>query len=90
MTRPRYSFRPSLQNADHRQAWALLQAVPEGGKSAFLMKAILDSARQETLEATLRRVLREELKTVPSQPVRQPEEAIPQEMMGFLGSLLEE
>ena len=71
MTRPRYSFRPNLQNADHRQAWALLQAVPEGGKSAFL-------------------VLREELKTVPSQPVRQPEEAIPQEMMGFLGSLLEE
>ena len=86
MTRPRYSFRPNLQNADHRQAWALLQAVPEGGKSAFLVKAILDSARQETL----RRVLREELKTVPSQPVRQPEEAIPQEMMGFLGSLLEE
>ncbi len=65
MTRPRYSFRPNLQNADHRQAWALLQAVPEGGKSAFLVKAILDSARQETLEATLRRVLREELKTVP-------------------------
>jgi len=27
---------------------------------------------------------------VPSQPIPQQEEAIPQEMMGFLGSLLEE
>ena len=37
-----------------------------------------------------RRVLREELQAVPSQPVKQQEDAIPQEMMGFLGSLLEE
>ena len=83
-------FRPNLQNEDHRQAWALLQAVPEGQKSAFLVKAILNSARQDTLESTLRRMLREELKAVPSQPVPQQEEAIPQEMMGFLGSLLGE
>ena len=34
--------------------------------------------------------LREELKAVPSQPIPQQEEAIPQEMMGFLGSLLGE
>ena len=54
-------FRPNLQNEDHRQAWALLQAVPEGQKSAFLVKAILDSARQDALESTLRRILREEL-----------------------------
>ena len=83
-------FRPNLQNEDHRHAWALLQAVPEGQKSAFLVKAILDSARQDTLESTLRRILREELQTVPSQPIPQQEEAIPQEMMGFLGSLLGE
>ena len=83
-------FRPNLQNEDHRRAWALLQAVPEGQKSAFLVKAILDSARQDALESTLRRVLQEELKAVPSQPIPQQEEAIPQEMMGFLGSLLEE
>lgn len=76
-------FRPNLQNEDHRQAWALLQAVPEGQKSAFLVKAILNSARQDTLESTLRRILREELQTVPSQPVQQPEEAIPPEMLGF-------
>ena len=46
-------FRPNLQNEDHRRAWALLQAVPEGQKSAFLVKAILDSARQDALESTL-------------------------------------
>lgn len=64
--------------------------MPEGQKSAFLVEAILESERKETLEATLRRILREELKAVPSQPVKQLEEAIPQEMMGFLGSLLDE
>ena len=52
-------FRPNLQNEDHRQAWVLLQAVPEGQKSAFLVKAILNSARQDTLESTLRRILRD-------------------------------
>ena len=76
-------FRPNLQNEDHRQAWVLLQAVPEGQKSAFLVKAILDSTRQDALESALRRILREELQAVPSQPVRQPEEAIPPEMLGF-------
>ena len=83
-------FRPNLQNEEHRRAWEILQAVPEGQKSAFLVRAILESAQQDVLEATLRRILREELKSVRSQPVEQPEVSIPQEMMGFLGSLLEE
>ena len=73
-------FRPNLQNEDHRRAWALLQAVPDGQKSAFLVKAILDSARQDALESTLRRILREELQAVPSQPVQQPEKTIPPEI----------
>ena len=90
MTRPLYMFRPNLQNEDHRKAWEILQAVPEGQKSAFLVRAILATEQQRELEATLRRVLREELKAVPAQPVQQPEEAIPQEMLGFLGSLLGE
>lgn len=59
-------------------------------KNAFLVQVILATEQQRELEATLRRVLREELKAVPSQPVQPPEEAIPQEMMGFLGSLLGE
>lgn len=59
-------------------------------KNAFLVQAILEHEEKEALESTLRRVLREELQSVPSQPVQQPEEAIPLEMMGFLGSLLGE
>lgn len=88
MSRPLFMFRPNLQNEDHRRAWALLQAVPEGQKSAFLVKAILATEQQRELEATLRRILREELQAVPSQPVRQPEEAIPPEMLGFLNFAL--
>ena len=86
MTRPRFSFRPNLRNEEHRRAWAALQAVPEGQRSAFLVQAILQSVRQETLEDSLRRVLREERQAVFSQP----EEAVPQEMLGFLDSLLGE
>lgn len=83
-------FRPNLQNGDHRRAWEILQSVPERQKSAFLVQAILENARKNELETVLRRILREELKAVHSQPVQQQEEAIPQQMMGFLGSLLEE
>ena len=83
-------FRPNLQNKDHQKAWEILQSVPEGQKSAFLVQAILETARKEELETALRRVLREELKAMSSQPVPQQEEAIPQEMMGFLDSLLGE
>ena len=85
-----FGFRPNLRNKAHRKAWEILQAVPEGRKNAFLVQAILEHEEKEALESTLRRVLREELQSVPSQPVQQPEEAIPLEMMGFLGSLLGE
>ena len=86
MTRPRFSFRPNLQDEEHRLAWDTLQAVPEGRRSAFLVRAILQSVREETLEDTLRRVLREERQTVPSQPA----DDVPQEMLGFLSSLMDE
>lgn len=65
MKRPKFMFRPNLQNADHRRAWELLQAVPSGQKSAFLVQAILQSQRQQNLENTLRRVLREEHSDAP-------------------------
>ena len=90
MTRPLYMFRPNLQNEEHRKAWEILQSVPEGQKSAFLVKAILDSARRDALESTLRRILREELQAVPSQPVQQPEKTIPPEMLGFLNTLMDD
>ena len=83
-------FRPNLQNEEHRRAWEILQAVPEGQKNAFLVQVILENAQREELETILRRVLREELKAVPSQPVRHPEEAIPPEMLGFLNTLMDD
>ena len=87
MNRPIFTFRPNLRNEDHRRAWAILQAVPEGQKSTFLVQAILESERTNVLEITLRR---EELKAVPSRPAVQQEETIPEQMMGFLGSLMGE
>ena len=58
MTRPRFSFRPNLQNEEHCKASHALQTVPEGQRSAFLVRAILESAQKETLETTLRVVSR--------------------------------
>lgn len=90
MNRPLFMFRPNLRHEDHRRAWAILQTVPEGQKSTFLVQAILESERKDVLEATLRRILREELKALLSQPEVQQEESIPEQMMGFLGSLMGE
>lgn len=90
MNRPLFMFRLNLRNEDHRRAWAILQTVPEGQKSTFLVQAILESERKDVLEATLRRILREELKALLSQPEVQQEESIPEQMMGFLGSLMGE
>ena len=90
MSRPRFSFRPNLQNEEHRKAWDILKSVPEGQRNTFIARAILENVRQDTLENTLRRVLREELKAVPSRLAVQQEETIPEQMMGFLGSLMGE
>ena len=68
MSRPLFMFRPNLRNAEHRKAWEVLQNVPEGQKSAFLVQAILETVQKEDLEAILRRVLREELKSSSSHP----------------------
>lgn len=88
MNRPRFSFRPNLQNEDHCKAWAVLQAVPERQRNAFLVRAILQSDRQKNLEDALRQIFREELSTVSFQTKQPAEDAIPQEMLGFLGSLM--
>ena len=87
MTRPLYMFRPNLQNEEHRKAWDILQSVPEGQRNTFIARAILENARQDTLENTLRRVLREELQASPVQRESGQEDTIPQEMLRFLDSL---
>ena len=85
-----FSFRPRPGDPEQQRAWEILQTVPEGQKSTFLVQAILESERKDVLEATLRRILREELKALLSQPEVQQEESIPEQMMGFLGSLMGE
>lgn len=50
MSRPLFMFRPNLQNEEHRRAWEILQAVPEGQKNAFLVQVILENAQREELE----------------------------------------
>lgn len=89
MNRPIFMFRPNLRNSEHRKAWEILQNVPEGQKNAFLVQAVLGTVQKEELERLLRRVIREEIQAVPVSAVSR-EDAIPQEMMGFLDSLLED
>ena len=50
MSRPLFMFRPNLRNAEHRKAWEVLQNVPEGQKSAFLVRAILETVQKEDLD----------------------------------------
>lgn len=89
MNRPIFMFRPNLRNSEHRKAWEILQNVPEGQKNAFLVQAVLGTVQKEELERLLRRIIREEIQAVPVSAASR-EEVIPQEMMGFLDSLLED
>ena len=89
MNRPIFMFRPNLRNSEHRKAWEILQNVPEGQKNAFLVQAVLGTVQKEELEHLLRRIIREEIQAVPVSAASR-EDKIPQEMMGFLDSLLED
>ena len=89
MNRPIFMFRPNLRNPEHRKAWEILQNVPEGQKNAFLVQAVLGTVQKEELERLLRRVIREEIQAVPVSATSR-EDQIPQEMIGFLDSLLED
>lgn len=88
MNRPHFLFRPNMQNEDHRWAWRLLQDVPEGQKSAFIVRAILRMDQAEGLEELLRRVLQEEgaAGSRRADPVQ--ETGLPDGMMGFLDTLM--
>ena len=89
MNRPIFMFRPTLRNEEHRKAWEILQNVPEGQKNAFLVQAVLGTVQKEELEHLLRRIIREEIQAVPVSAASR-EDKIPQEMIGFLDSLLED
>ena len=90
MNRPHFLFRPNMQNEDHRRVWRLLQEVPEGQKSAFIVRAILQMEQENQLETMLRRVLREEKVTVSEQTDSSQETGLPDGMLGFLDALMDE
>ena len=80
-------FRPNLQKAAHQQAWELLQAVPAGQRSAFLVRAILQSSEADLL----RKIIREELAAVSvcqnNEKKADEQKCLPDGMMEFLNSL---
>ena len=52
--RPCFSFRPRLEDAEQRKAWDILQAVPEGQRTAFVVRALLQNTEQNILEQKLK------------------------------------
>ena len=86
MSRPCFSFRPNLKNGEHRKAWEVLCAIPKGTRTDFVVRAILECVQEERLQ----KMIREELKQVCAKPESEQPHGIPQEMLGFLGSLMQE
>ena len=90
MKRPQYVFRPTLNDLQHRRAWALLQQIPPAKRKEFLVQSILAAEQTDRLEKSIRKVVREELQatsittSVSSQP---PANAIPDSALDFLNSL---
>ena len=87
MSRPRFLFRPNLQYDGHRRAWEILQAVPTGQRSAFLVQAILQSSEADLL----RQIIREELAAVSvrenDEKQEEGQKSLPNGMIDFLNSL---
>ena len=90
MKRPQYVFRPNLNEPQHCRAWALLQQMPPAKRKEFLVQSILAAEQTDSLEKSIRKVVREELQTasiataVPSLP---PDDAIPDSALNFLSTL---
>ena len=90
MKRPQYVFRPNLNDPQHHRAWELLQQTPPTRRKEFLVQAILAAEQTDTLEESVRKVVREELQTVsittavPGQP---PKDVIPNSALDFLSTL---
>ena len=92
MSRPVFSFRPTLDDSEHKRAWEILQSVPNGQKNAFLVQAILQSADSENLIEKIRMVFREELKGAQISPEKimgKQEDGIPAQMLDFLSGMEE-
>ena len=88
--RPVFSFRLNLENPDHKRAWEILQSVPDGQKSSYLVQVILKDQENNQLEKSIRQAIREELAGVSisgsGESVSKKEE-IPSQMLDFLSGL---
>lgn len=93
-----FSFRPNLEDPEHRRAWEILRDVPEGQKNRFLVRAILQEDQGRYLEEMIRRAVREELEgirlekrtvftepEIPGVEILEPE--IPGQMLDFLSRI---
>ena len=90
MRRPVFSFRPNMDNPEHRQAWEILQSVPEGQKNQYVVSVILQSKERECLERLVRQAVREEMQNaapLQKQEMEKEQEEIPEQMLGFLEQL---
>lgn len=79
-----------MDNPEHRQAWGILQSVPEGQKNQFVVSAILRLKEGEYLEQIVRQAVREEMRNaapLQKQEAGKEQEGIPDQMMGFLEQL---
>lgn len=86
MKRPVFSFRPNLEKEDHRQAWKILQSVPERKRSQYLVSVILKSEKEDQLEKIIRNAIREELSGCDMIQKKEPEE-LPDQMLDFLSKM---
>lgn len=90
MKRPGFLFRPNLHSEAHRKAWERLQKIPHRQKNAFIVQAILQAEQSEALETMLRRVLQEEGAMCSLQANEKKDAALPEGMLAFLDTLMEE
>lgn len=85
--RQQFLFRPNPHSPHHQRAWNYLHAVPQGQKNAYLVQAILNFESRKELEASLREILSQ---SGGSAAKEKPPAPIPQEVLEFLGGLMEE
>lgn len=92
MKRPVFSFRPNLRNPDHEAAWEILENVPEGLKTSFVVQAVLHEKEAEYLERLIRKTVREELdgRSFGSCEDRKEPDTVPEPFLNFISMLQEE
>ena len=90
MSRPVFSFRPTLDDSEHKRAWEILQ-IPTGQRNQYLVDVILEQEERETLKRLIQEAVREELKCgdVERMPAQEKEE-IPGQMLDFLFQMEQE